>query len=87
MVTWIKWVAIPTAALLAVLALAAAFGAWRWKAATSVLIERLEAARRPVLPSRASMQRANSGLAPPDTGKYPTPSRARPAAPSIRHEP
>lgn len=64
MVTWIKWVAIATASLLAVLALAAAFGAWRWKAATSVLIERLEAARGPVLPSRFNAARELDGLPP-----------------------
>jgi len=41
-----------TGALLAVFALLAAFGAWRWNTATRALIERLEAARRPALPSR-----------------------------------
>lgn len=50
--TWLKWVAVAAGALLAVFALLAAFGAWHWKVATRALIERLEAARRPALPSR-----------------------------------
>lgn len=52
MATWIKWVAVATAALLARYALLAAFGAWRWKASTRALTERLEAARRPMPPLR-----------------------------------
>lgn len=65
MVTWIKWVAVATAALLAVFALLAAFGAWRWNAGTRALIERLEAARRPVPPSRFDTARDLDDLPPP----------------------
>lgn len=65
MVTWIRWVAVATAVLLAVFALLAAFGAWRWKAGTRALIERLNAVRRPVLPSRFDAARDLDGLPPP----------------------
>lgn len=57
--------AVATGALLAVYALLAAFGAWRWKAGTRALIERLEAARRPILPSRFDSARELDGLPPP----------------------
>ncbi len=63
--TWIRWIAVATGALLAVVALLAAFGAWRWNAGTRVLIERLEAARRPALPSRFDPERDLDGLPPP----------------------
>mgnify|MGYP003482027975 FL=1 len=63
--TWIKWIAVTTGALLAVFALLAAFGAWRWNAGTRVMIERLEAARRPRLPSRFDAARDLDGLPPP----------------------
>ena len=65
MATWIKWVAVATAALLAGYALLAAFGAWRWKASTRALIGRLEAARRPVPPLRFDAARDLEGLPPP----------------------
>ena len=65
MVTWIKWVAVATALLLAGFALLVAFGAWRWSAATRALIERLEAARRTVLPSHFDAARELDGLPPP----------------------
>jgi len=54
-----------TGALLAVFALLAAFGAWRWNTATRALIERLEAARRPALPSRFDSGRDLDKLPPP----------------------
>jgi len=54
-----------TGALLAVFALLAAFGAWRWNTATRALIERLEAARRPTLPSRFDSGRDLDKLPPP----------------------
>ncbi len=57
--------AVATGALLAVFALLAAFGAWRWNAGTRGLIERLEAARRPALPSRFDSGRDLDGLPPP----------------------
>lgn len=59
MVTWMKWIAVVIAALLT------AFGAWRWSAGTRALIERLEAARRPVPPSRFDAARDLDGLPPP----------------------
>lgn len=65
MVTWINWMAVATGALLAVFALLAAFGAWRWNAGTRALIERLEAARRPALPLRFDSGRDLDGLPPP----------------------
>lgn len=65
MVTWMKWIAVVIAALLAGFALLAAFGAWRWSASTRALIERLEAARLPVPPSRFDAARDLDGLPPP----------------------
>lgn len=64
MVMWIKWVAVVTAVLLAVFALLAAFGAWRWNAGTRGLMERLEAARRDAPPSRFDAGRDLAGLPP-----------------------
>jgi hypothetical protein len=64
-VTWMKWVAVTLAALLAGYALLAALGAWRWSASTRTLIERLEAARRPMPPSRFDAARDLDGLPPP----------------------
>jgi hypothetical protein len=60
-----KWMAVATGAMLAVFALLAAFGAWRWNAGTRALIDRLEAARRPALPSRFDSARDLDGLPPP----------------------
>ncbi|MBE0549764.1 MAG: hypothetical protein IH627_19320 [Rubrivivax sp.] len=57
--------AVATGALLAVFALLAAFGAWRWNAGTRALIERVEAARRPTLPSRFDSGRDLDELPPP----------------------
>lgn len=65
MATWIKWVAVATAALLAGYALLAAFGAWRWSASTRALMERLEEARRPIPPLRFDAARDLEGLPPP----------------------
>ena len=53
--------AVATGALLAFFVLLAAFGAWRWNAGTRVMIERLEAARRPALPSRFDAARDLDG--------------------------
>lgn len=60
-----KWVAVAIAALLAGVALLAAFGAWRWCASTRVLMERLEGARRPMPPLRFDAARDLEGLPPP----------------------
>ncbi len=65
MTTWFKWIAGGAAALVALFALLAAFGAWRWNAATRALVERLESARRPALPSRFDAGRELEGLPPP----------------------
>lgn len=65
MATWINWVAVATAAVLAGYALLVAFGAWRWKPTTRALIERLEVARRPMPPSRFDAARDLDGLPPP----------------------
>lgn len=65
MVMWIEWVAATAAALFFAGALLAALGAARWKAGTHPLLERLESARRPVLPSRFDAARDLAGLPPP----------------------
>lgn len=65
MVTWMWWMAVAFVALLAVFALLAAFGAWRWNAGTSALIARLEAARLPAAPARYDAELELDGLPPP----------------------
>jgi hypothetical protein len=60
--TWLKWMAVAATALLAGLALLTAFGAWRWNARTRALVERLEAARRPLQPARYDAARDLDGL-------------------------
>ncbi len=65
MATWIEWVAVATAALLAGYAGLAAFGAWRWSASTRALMERLEEARRPMPPLRFDAACDLEGLPPP----------------------
>jgi hypothetical protein len=63
--TWLKWFAVAVVALIVVLAALAAFGTWRWNAATRELTERLEAARRPPTPARYDAARELEGLPPP----------------------
>lgn len=65
MASWVKWIALAVGALLALFALLAAFGAWRWNAGTRALMERLEAARRPAVPARFDAGRDLEGLPPP----------------------
>ena len=60
--TWLKWMAVAATALLAGLALLTAFGAWRWNAGTRALVERLDAARRPLQPARYDAARDLDGL-------------------------
>lgn len=63
--TWLEWMAVATGALLALFVLLTAFGAWRWNAGTRALIERLEAARWPGLPSRFALARDLDALPAP----------------------
>lgn len=65
MATWITYLAVAAAALLVGFAGLSAFGAWRWNAATRALIERLEAARRPMAPLRFDAERDLDGLPAP----------------------
>ncbi|WP_425261867.1 DUF6920 family protein [Rubrivivax sp. RP6-9] len=61
---WIKWVAVVTAVLLAIFAVLAAFGVWRWNAGTRGLMERLEAARCDTPHARFDAERDLVGLPP-----------------------
>ena len=63
--TWLKWFAVVILVLIVVLAALAAFGTWRWNAATRALNERLEAARLPPTPARYDAARELEGLPPP----------------------
>ncbi len=65
MLTWATWLAAAAGTLLAGVALLAAFGAWRWRVGTRALIERLEAARRPMVPLHFDAARELDGLPPP----------------------
>lgn len=65
MVTWMGWMVVAFVSLLAAFAGLAAFGAWRWNAGTSALIERLEVARLPVAPARYDAALELDGLPPP----------------------
>ncbi|MBI5259255.1 MAG: hypothetical protein HY855_22315 [Burkholderiales bacterium] len=63
--TGILWGAAAIAALLALAAVLAWYGAWRWQAATGVLLERLEAARSPMPAARFDAARDLAGLPAP----------------------
>lgn len=63
--TWVKWIAVALGGLLFLYLLLAAVGAWRWSAGTRALVDRLEAARRPVSASRFAASRDLDGLPPP----------------------
>lgn len=65
MTGWINWLAVASAALLAAYALLAAMGSWRWNAGTRALVERLQAARQPLVPLRFDAARELEGLPPP----------------------
>jgi hypothetical protein len=62
---WIKWLAVVLAALAVLVVGLGAFGAWRWAATTRALIERLEAARSPVVVARYDAARELDGLPAP----------------------
>ena len=62
---WIKWLAVVLAALAVLVVGLGAFGAWRWAASTRALIERLEAARSPVVVARYNAARELDGLPAP----------------------
>lgn len=62
---WIKGLALALVALAVVVVALAAFGAWRWNAATRVLLDRLEAVRLSVAPARYDAARELDGLPPP----------------------
>ncbi|MCW5667971.1 MAG: hypothetical protein KIT35_29405 [Piscinibacter sp.] len=59
------WTVAAAGALLALVLLLSAVGAWRWHARTRALIERLEAARRPAAAPRFDAGRDLEGLPPP----------------------
>lgn len=61
----IQWLGAAIAVLLVAWGLLAAFGAWRWSAATQALVQRLEAARRPPAALRFDAARDLQGLPPP----------------------
>jgi hypothetical protein len=65
MMVWIQWIGWALAALVVASAALAAFGAWRWAAATRALNEWLEAARAPVAPARYDAARELDGLPAP----------------------
>jgi hypothetical protein len=63
--TWLKWVAVVIVALIVVLAVLAAFGTWRWNAATRALMDRLKAACLSPAPARFDATRELAGLPAP----------------------
>jgi len=65
MLTWLKWMAVGSGALLTAIVLLAALGAWRWNAGTRAMIERLEATRQSDLPSGFALGHDLVGLPAP----------------------
>ena len=62
---WIKWAALGVAVLAASIAALGAYGSWRWSAATRALVERIDAAREAVTPTRYDEARELEGLPAP----------------------
>jgi hypothetical protein len=63
--TWVKWAALFAAVLAISMVALSAFGTWRWALSTQALLDRLEAARVPIAPSRYDEARELDGLPTP----------------------